>query len=187
MLREFYKPWFFAHNLFLSAAGLELLLSVLEVYTNHMKKEHDISGAVLSNVCDSGRILFDKMQFWLWVTYLSKFHEIFDTVFLCVTMRRVIPRHWIHHVLTPIIDWIGLETKMGLSVDMNSFIHFFMYAYYAYKVVYPNFEPWWKESLTGLQMLQFVIIIAGLSTWTYLSQNNNVQGSYGLSTSSLLS
>jgi hypothetical protein len=42
------------------------------------------------------------------------------------------------------------------------------YAYYAYKLVNPAFEPWWKEHLTKLQMRQFMVNVVGLAAWTYM-------------------
>ena len=62
-------------------------------------------------VCDSDGKLFDKLQIKSYLFYLSKFYEFLDTVFLCVTMRKVIPFHWIHHILTCYISWLGMEAK----------------------------------------------------------------------------
>lgn len=170
--RAFYKPFLFIHNMFLSLGSLVMLIGLIAGYSDQLQHETGIGGKVVRIVCDSGQPLFGKLQFWLWVFYLSKFYEFLDTVFLCVTMRPVIKLHWIHHVLTLIVAWIGLETKhtvMGLACVMNTFIHVIMYAYYAYKLIDPAFEPWWKQHLTKLQMRQFMINVVGLAAWTYMA------------------
>lgn len=169
--RSFYKPILFVHNIFLSIGSAIMLGGMLSSYVQQYQQETGVGAMLHRAICDSGQMLFGRLQFWLWVFYLSKYYEFLDTVFLCVTMRRVIPLHWIHHVLTLIVAWIGLETKhtvMGIACVMNTAIHVIMYAYYAYKLFDPDFEPWWKKHLTKLQMRQFMINVVGLALWTYL-------------------
>jgi len=168
---QFYKPFMIAHNVFLSVGSLAMLLGLLHGYKQQVDVEPTPSSAFVRIVCDSGQTLFGKLQFWLWIFYLSKFYEFLDTVFLCLTMRRVIPLHWIHHVLTLLVAWTGLETKhtvMGLACVMNTFIHVIMYGYYAYKLINPSFVWSFKQHFTNLQMLQFVINLVGLGMWTYM-------------------
>eukprot|EP00750_Incisomonas_marina_P001274 INCI11066.1.p1 GENE.INCI11066.1~~INCI11066.1.p1 ORF type:complete len:279 (+),score=46.62 INCI11066.1:167-1003(+) len=169
--RKIFKPFIVVHNVFLSVGSFAMLYGLITGYADQLQHESGFGAKLTRIVCDSGQPLFGKLQFWLWVFYLSKFYEFLDTFFLCVTMRPVIPLHWIHHVLTLMVAWIGLETKhtvMGLACVMNTFIHVIMYAYYAYKLINPEFEPWWKQHLTKLQMRQFMINVVGLAAWTYM-------------------
>mmetsp|Transcript_32829 Transcript_32829/g.55833 ORF Transcript_32829/g.55833 Transcript_32829/m.55833 type:complete len:282 (+) Transcript_32829:256-1101(+) len=174
--RAFWKPFNIVHNIFLSGGSFVTLAGTIAAYRAQISEEISASDLFVRVFCDPGEPLFDKLQFWLYVFYLSKFYELIDTFFLCVTMRRVIPLHWIHHLLTLMVFWIGLETRhtvMGVACVMNAAIHVVMYAYYAYKLVYPEFMPWWKKHLTNLQMRQFMVIVVGLGIWTYLDQFAN--------------
>ena len=172
--RAFYKPFLIAHNLILSIGSAVMLGGLLTAYVTQFQQQNaSFSSAFVRTVCDPGQELFGKMQFWLYVFYLSKIYEFLDTFFLCLTMRPVIPLHYIHHVLTLCVAWIGLETKhtvMGVACVMNTLIHVIMYAYYAYKLVDPDYVPWWKKSLTKLQMRQFMVNVVGLAVWTYMDQ-----------------
>lgn len=171
--RAFWKPFTLFHNIFLSVGSLGMLVGIVAAYRTQYAEENSASDMFVRACCDTGENLFEKLQFWLYVFYLSKFYEFIDTFILCVTMRRVIPLHWIHHLLTLTIAWIGLETKhtvMGIACVMNTGIHVIMYAYYAYKLVNPDFDPWWKQHLTNLQMRQFMVNVVGLGIWTYMDQ-----------------
>lgn len=194
--KEFYKPFMLLHNIALSLGSLVMLLGFVSAYTDQYR--HEAAGAEIAAVggeaaqgaenrsdasltsfvldrvvCDQGEELFSRMQFWLYVFYLSKFYEFLDTVFLCLTMRKVIPLHWIHHVLTCYVAWIGMEarhTVMGIACLMNTAVHVVMYGYYAYKLIDPSYEPWWKQHLTKIQMRQFMVNVVGLAFWTYMDQ-----------------
>jgi hypothetical protein len=169
--RSFYRPLMLLHNAFLSVGSLVMMVGLVSGYVEQYRLEAGAGAVFFRGVCDPGQVLFGRLQFWIYAFYLSKYYEFLDTVFLCVTMRQVIPLHWIHHVLTLIVAWIGLETKhtvMGVACVMNTAIHVVMYGYYAVKLVYPKYEPWWKKSLTKLQMRQFVVNVVGLGLWTYL-------------------
>ena len=57
------------------------------------------------------------------------------------------------------VRWLpgGHETFGG---TLNSLIHVFMYSYYFLASLGPQMQKylWWKKYLTGLQMMQFVIV-----------------------------
>ena len=57
------------------------------------------------------------------------------------------------------VRWLpgGHETFGG---TLNSLIHVFMYSYYFLASLGPQMQKylWWKKYLTGLQMIQFVIV-----------------------------
>uniref|UniRef100_A0A7S3V4T8 Elongation of fatty acids protein n=1 Tax=Chaetoceros debilis TaxID=122233 RepID=A0A7S3V4T8_9STRA len=177
--RTFYRPLLLFHNCFLSLASLVMLIGMLFTYFEQFQEDaygksiFSTSDVLKRVVCDSDGKLFDKLQIWLYLFYLSKFYEFLDTVFLCVTMRKVIPLHWIHHILTCYVSWIGMEAKhtvMGVAFVMNAAIHVVMYSYYAYKLVHPEYNPWWKEHLTKTQMIQFFLNILGLAIWTWMEK-----------------
>lgn len=171
--RAFYKPLLILHNSFLSLGSLVMVAGFIAGYREQYAEEESAADMFVRTCCDPGEPLFGKLQFWLYIFYLSKYYEFLDTFFLCLTMRRVIPLHWIHHLLTLTVAWIGLETRhtvMGLACVMNATVHVIMYAYYAYKLLNPEFEPWWKRHLTKLQMRQFMANVVGLGIWTYFDR-----------------
>ena len=183
--RAFYRPLLLFHNCFLSLASLVMLVGMLYTYFKQFQEDAYYGQSIFSPsyalkriVCDSDGKLFDKLQVWLYLFYLSKFYEFLDTVFLCLTMRKVIPLHWIHHILTCYVSWIGMEAKhtvMGVAFVMNAAIHVIMYTYYAYKLVHPEYSPWWKEHLTKTQMIQFIINILVLAIWTWMEKGLGMQ------------
>lgn len=52
----------------------------------------------------------------------------------------------------------GHSTFFGL---LNTFVHIIMYTYYLLTAMGPQYQKflWWKKYLTGLQMIQFIIIM----------------------------
>jgi len=101
-----------------------------------------------------------------WLYFMGKFLEFCDTFFFLVRkkMNHVSALQVIHHSIMPIygyvmVRWLpgGHETFGG---TLNSLIHVFMYSYYFLASLGPQMQKylWWKKYLTGLQMIQFVIV-----------------------------
>merc|ERR550532_3819183 len=98
--------------------------------------------------------------------FLSKFIEFLDTFFFIVRkkFRNVSKLQLIHHGVMPIfsfmlVRWLpnGYETFGG---GLNCLVHVFMYSYYFLASLGPQMQKylWWKKYLSGLQMIQFVIV-----------------------------
>lgn len=107
-----------------------------------------------------------RMAKVVWIYYLSKFFEFFDTLFFILRKKfgHVSILHVTHHGIMPIFSyavtrWLpgGQETFGGF---INSIIHAIMYSYYFLAALGPQMQPylWWKKYLTSLQILQFVIL-----------------------------
>jgi len=99
-----------------------------------------------------------------YVYYLSKFSEFIDT-FAFVARKKfshVSTLHVIHHGIMPFSVWPGLRYTPGGHATffglLNTFIHFFMYLYYMFAAMGPQYQKyiWWKRHMTNMQMIQFI-------------------------------
>jgi len=99
-----------------------------------------------------------------YVYYLSKFSEFIDT-FAFVARKKfnhVSTLHVIHHGIMPFSVWPGLRYTPGGHATffglLNSIVHFFMYSYYMFAALGPQYQKyiWWKRHMTNMQMIQFI-------------------------------
>ncbi|CAH0562041.1 unnamed protein product [Brassicogethes aeneus] len=101
-----------------------------------------------------------------WYFLVSKFIELFDTVFFVARKKynQITMLHVIHHTSVPMSVWIGIKfTPTGHATFfalINSFVHIIMYAYYMLSAFGPWMQKylWWKKYITTLQMVQFVAL-----------------------------
>jgi len=92
--------------------------------------------------------------------YWSKFIEYLDTFFQYVAGRPISYLHWFHHIGASINLWFLLSYKSEpgwIFVWLNSFIHTFMYFYYAQTLSKgeSKFLNWFKPIVTLMQIGQF--------------------------------
>ncbi|KAF8782366.1 Elongation of very long chain fatty acids like protein [Argiope bruennichi] len=103
-------------------------------------------------ICSPTVVSFGHYTYWVFFVLRKKDHLVTNL-------------HVIHHAVLPIIGWVFLRTETtGFQFfpgGLNSFIHVIMYTYYGLAAMGPSVQKylWWKEYLTKLQMLQFVIIL----------------------------
>ncbi|NXU66946.1 ELOV4 protein, partial [Horornis vulcanius] len=103
-----------------------------------------------------------------WWFFFSKVIELLDTVFLILRKKQeqVTFLHVYHHGSMLFNWWSGVKYVPGGQAFfigmLNSFVHIFMYGYYALASLGPRMHRylWWKRYLTILQMCQFVAIAA---------------------------
>ncbi|KAM7534801.1 hypothetical protein Aperf_G00000108681 [Anoplocephala perfoliata] len=103
-----------------------------------------------------------------WVYYISKLIELADTVFFILRRKfqLITFLHVYHHVVMALSWWFFVKYVPGgistFHALINSFIHFWMYSYYALAAAGPQFYPylWWKQHLTTAQIVQFFAVIA---------------------------
>ncbi|XP_065363311.1 uncharacterized protein LOC135956688 [Calliphora vicina] len=97
--------------------------------------------------------------------YISKYLDIFDTIFFLVRKKfnQITFLHVYHHSLMIMAVYIYcnflFSSHFTATGVLNSFIHICMYAYYLLAASKPNInlEPW-KRTLTGMQLIQFVFL-----------------------------
>merc|ERR1712151_1394891 len=113
----------------------------------------------------------------LWIFYLSKILDFFDTFFIIVGKKweQLSFLHVYHHWSIFLFYWLNANVlydgDIYLTVALNGFIHTVMYTYYF--ICMHTKDPktgkslpiWWKSSLTMLQLIQFVTM---MSQGTYL-------------------
>ncbi|XP_055664516.1 elongation of very long chain fatty acids protein 4-like isoform X2 [Falco peregrinus] len=103
-----------------------------------------------------------------WWFFFSKVVELLDTVFFILRKKQdqVTFLHVYHHGTMLFNWWSGVKYVPGGQAFfigmLNSFVHIFMYGYYALASLGPQMHRylWWKRYLTIMQLCQFVAIAA---------------------------
>lgn len=111
--------------------------------------------------------------FWVTLFMLSKFAELFDTLFIIIHKKPLIFLHYYHHITVLLYSWYAYTTRTPSSVifmAVNSSVHAMMYGYYFLMTI--KMKPKWMNPvfITMAQLVQMVvgIIVTGMSTY-YLS------------------
>lgn len=102
-----------------------------------------------------------------WWFFFSKIIELLDTVFFILRKKfdQVTFLHVYHHSTMIYNWWFGVKYVAGgqsfFTGMLNSFVHIFMYSYYALSLLGPNVQKylWWKRYLTRLQLTQFFAFV----------------------------
>ena len=120
-------------------------------------KEFLTQGSVFELVEVSG--LLKQIYFLYWV---SKILELMDTVFMVLkhSLHQMSFLHVFHHsTMVLLADYTYSQSPwkpMSVVIFMNSFVHIWMYSYYAVSVV-KKVDNSWKKKITLIQLVQFVI------------------------------
>lgn len=151
-----------AHNLLLS--GLSALMgtgTLIEVI--RVARGAGFGGVI----CDRGGVAMNgRLGAWMYVFYLSKFYELFDTLILVLRKRPLNFLHYYHHSVVLPLFYVYMRTGMVLQwilVVANSTVHVAMYYYYAMATL--GRRVWWKKYITQAQIVQFIIDLT--ATWPY--------------------
>ncbi len=94
----------------------------------------------------------------VWLFYVSKYYELFDTVILLLKGKPSSFLQTFHHSGSIISLWTMIVTRipgMWVFVFLNSFIHTIMYIYYTLTCL--GHQPSWKKMLTSMQISQFLV------------------------------
>lgn len=106
-----------------------------------------------------------RMAATCWCFYISKFIELFDTIFFIMRKKfnQVTFLHVFHHGIMPVSWWFGVKFVPGglgtFHSLLNSFIHLMMYTYYGLAALGPQYQKylWWKKYMTKMQLTQFIL------------------------------
>lgn len=161
----------FVHNIFLcilsAAMGTGVVVEVFRVLLSSPSISHPASSSFRETLCDtSGASMTGRMGWWMYVFYLSKYYELFDTVIMVLNKRPLNFLHVYHHCIVLPLFYVYMSTSMVLQwivVVANSYVHVAMYYYYAMAAM--GHKVWWKKYITQAQIIQFIIDLT--STWPY--------------------
>jgi elongation of very long chain fatty acids protein 6 len=71
---------------------------------------------------------------WIFAFIMSKYAELFDTLFIVARKKPLMFLHWYHHVTVLLFSWYTLTnggSSMRILALVNMIIHSVMYSYYA--------------------------------------------------------
>lgn len=117
-------------------------------------------------VDDPDKVLCQRLEFYTWIFYASKYVEILDTVIIHLNSRRTSFLQMYHHAGAIVCCWLNCVAKTHITwlfVVFNSFVHTFMYVYYCLSSL--GIRTKFKKTITYLQITQFVVGSAIFSTF----------------------
>lgn len=174
-----FKVFVIIHNILLCAysvwtfIGMTSTISHLSFYSVpsifNSVKDHSFPELFWQSICNNDQFPLWSNQsssslkgltFWGYLFYLSKYYEILDTVIILLKGRPSSLLQSYHHSGAILCMWSGvrfMSPPIWIFVVFNSFIHSIMYGYFTLSCFKIRLPIWFKQSLTTLQISQFVI------------------------------
>lgn len=122
------------------------------------------TGGMHAVICDPAVYTGPIARFWAINFAISKFFELFDTVFIVLRKQKLIFLHWYHHITVMIYVWICYSGHYAgglMYMLMNFIVHAMMYTYYAIRAYGLKLPRQINLVITTSQIVQML-----LGCWT---------------------
>ncbi|EXJ93661.1 fatty acid elongase 3 [Capronia coronata CBS 617.96] len=161
------KGPFIVHNFILTiVSGVLLALFTEQLLPTLVRK------GVFYAICDVNGGWTKELVLLYYMTYLTKYLELVDTVFLVLKKKPLTFLHTYHHGATALLVYtqlIGHTAVSWVPITLNLLVHVVMYWYYFQAA--RGVRIWWKKYITILQIVQFVIDLGFVyfASYTYFA------------------